>query len=117
MSNTNQARSHVTSEFRESVVHDCAEFRKHIAIDLKKYNPKNKEDFAVVIQSALRAGIKIKDIVEMAMTPAYNVKRWMKGTHCPPMLVRKTVTDGVSKSLQNSGTEAPNLGFIVADLE
>ena len=51
----------------------------------------DKKNFSIIIRSALDSGIKIEDIAEVAMTPVYNVKRWLKGGHYPPLLVRKTI--------------------------
>jgi len=105
-----------TSKFRATIVQHYAGYCQTLATDLNAYDPKDKEDFPLVIESALRAGMEIKDIADMAMTPVYNVKRWMNGTHCPPLLVRKTVTENVSKSLRDSSTAMFGSGSLVVEL-
>ncbi len=91
-----------TNDFSEDLAKSNSEHCKSIAISIEKHDPCSKEYFPLVIQEALRVGVKIDEIAKMAMTPVYNVKRWMNGTHCPPMLVRKTVINSVCEILKTS---------------
>lgn len=59
----------------------------------------DKKNFSLIIKSAIDAGVTSEDIAEAAMTTVHNVKRWMKGGHYPPLLVRKTVIKKCMKAL------------------